>query len=109
MGVGMGMGGTQTQTHHEALSDVRCCGLVRLVLVRVVDLERVDNSREPVYELVEVHARCVLARRGRPDVLGETEEIVELEVDQRGYPCRGARLGLAEGRRGGKADRAAAL
>ena len=109
MGVGMGMGGTQTQTHHEALSDVRCCGLVRLVLVRVVDLERVDNSREPVYELVEVHARCVFARRGRPDVLGETEEVVELEVDQRGYPCRGARLGLAEGRRGGEADRAAAL
>ena len=104
-----GWGGTQTQTHHEALSDVRCCGLVRLVLVRVVDLERVDDGREPVYELVEVHARCVFARRRRPDVLGETEEIVELEVDQRGYPCRGACLSLAEGRRGGEADRTAAL
>ena len=107
--MGVGMGGTQTQTHHEALSDVRCCGLVRLMLVRVVDLEGVDNSREPVYELVEVHARCIFARRRRPDVLGETEEVVELEVDQRGYACRSARLGLAEGRRGSKADRAAAL
>ena len=75
--------GTQKRkTHHEALSDVGCCGVIRLVFVRIVNLERVDDGREPVDELVEIHARCVLARRGRPDVLGETEEVVELEVDQ---------------------------
>lgn len=65
-------------THHETLSDVCRRGVVRLVLVQVAYLQRVDDGREPVDELVEVHARCVFARGRRPDVLGETEEVVEL-------------------------------
>ena len=65
-------------THEEAARDVADRAAVRLLLVRVRERERVDDSREPVYELVEVHARRVLARRGRPVVLGQAEEIVEL-------------------------------
>ena len=64
--------------HNETLGDVGRCAVVRVVLVNVADLERVDDGGEPVDELVEVHARCVLARRGRPDVLGEAEKVVEL-------------------------------
>ena len=83
--------------------------MVRLVLVSVAYLQRVDDGREPVDELVEVHAWCVLARGRRPDVLGEAEEVVELQVDERGDARRRARLRLAEGRRGGQADRTTAL
>ena len=60
---------TGLETNHEALCDVRRCSVIRLVLVRLADLQRVDDRREPIDELVEVHARCVLARRGRPVVL----------------------------------------
>ena len=56
-------------TNHEALCDIRRCCAIRLVFVRLADLERVDDGREPIDELVEVHARCVLARGGRPVVL----------------------------------------
>ena len=56
-------------TDHEALCDIRRRCAIRLVLVRLADLERVDDRREPIDELVEVHARCVLARGGRPVVL----------------------------------------
>ena len=72
------MGVRRENAHDEALRDVRRCAVVRVVLVRVVDLQRVDDGREPVDKLVEVHARRVLARGGRPDVLGEAEEVVEL-------------------------------
>jgi hypothetical protein len=101
--------GAKSGTYHEALCDIRRCCAIRLVLVRLADLQRVDDGREPVDELVEVHARCGLARRGRPVVLGETEEVVQLGVDEGGDPRRRARLGLLEGRRGREADRAAAL
>jgi hypothetical protein len=57
------------ETNHEALCDIRCCCAIRLVFVRLADLQRVDDRREPIDELVEVHARCVLARGGRPVVL----------------------------------------
>ena len=57
------------KTDHEALCDIRRCCAIRLVLVRLADLQRVDDSREPIDELVEVHARGVLARGGRPVVL----------------------------------------
>ena len=101
--------GAKSGTYHEALCDIRRCCAIRLVLVRLADLQRVDDGREPVDELVEVHARCGLARRGRPVVLGETEEVVQLGVDEGGDPRRRARLGLLEGRRGREADCAAAL
>ena len=91
------------------MCDIRRRCAIRLVLVRLADLQRVDDGREPVDKLVEVHARCGLARRGRPVVLGETEEVVQLGVDEGGDPRRRARLGLLEGRRGREADRAAAL
>ena len=96
-------------THHEGLRDVRRGGSIGLVLVRVADLERVDDGREPVDELVEVHARRVFARGRRPVVLGEPEKVVELGVDQGRDARRGARLRLVEGRRGREANRAPAL
>jgi len=65
-------------THHEGLRDVRRRGAIRLVLVRSADLERVDDGREPVDELVEVHARRALARLRRPVVLGQAEKVLEL-------------------------------
>ena len=102
-------GDGKERTYHEASSDIRRCCAIHLVLVRLADLQRVDDGREPVDELVEVHARCGLARGGRPVVLGESEEVVELGVDERGDPLRRARLGLLEGRRGREVDRAAAL
>jgi hypothetical protein len=58
-----------TWTNHEALCDVRRCCAIRLVLVQLADLQRVDDRREPIDELVEVHARSVLAHCGRPVVL----------------------------------------
>ena len=97
------------KTHHEGLRDVRRGGAIGLVLVRVVDLERVDDGCEPVDELVEVHARRVFARGRRPVVLGEPEKVVELGVDQGHDARRGARLRLAEGRRGCEANRASTL
>ena len=96
-------------THHEGLRDVRRGGSIGLVLVRVADLERVDDGREPVDELVEVHARRIFARGRRPVVLGEPEKVVELGVDQGRDARRGARLRLVEGRRGREANRAPAL
>jgi hypothetical protein len=72
-------------------------------------LERVDDGGEPVDELVEVHARRVLACRRSPVVLGEPEKVVELRVDQGRNPRYRARLGFAEGRRGCEANRATAL
>ena len=69
------------KTHHEGLRDVRRGGSIGLVLVRVVDLERVDDGREPIDELVEVHAGRVFARGRRPVVLGEPEKVVEFRVD----------------------------
>lgn len=101
--------GLKGLTHHEALCDIRRCCAIRLVFVRLADLQRVDDRREPIDELVEVHARCVLARGGRPVVLRETEEVVEFGIDEGRYPRRCTRLGLLEGRRGCEADRAAAL
>ena len=106
---GVEIQGVKEGRYHEALRDIRRCCTICLVLVRVTDLERVDDSREPIDELVEVHARSVLARGGRPVVLGEPEEVVELGIDERSYPRRRAHLGLLEGRRGREADRAAAL
>ena len=91
------------------MRDIRRCCTIRLVFVRVADLQRVDDGREPIDELVEVHARCVLARSGRPVVLGEPEEVVQLGIDEGSYPRRRAHLSLLEGRRGREADRAAAL
>lgn len=91
------------------MGDVRRRGAIRLVLVRVVDLERIDDGSEPVDELVEVHARGVLARGGRPVVFGEPEKVVELRVDEGHDPRRRAQLGLAEGRRGRETDRASTL
>lgn len=97
------------KTHHEGLRDVRRGGAIGLVLVRVADLERVDDGREPVDELVEVHARRVFARGRRPVVLGEPEKVVELGVDQGHDARRGARLRFVEGRRGCEANRAPTL
>ena len=59
----------ERHTHDEAVCDVRHGALVRLVLVCVLDDEGVDDGGEPVDELVQVHARGVLARLGRPVVL----------------------------------------
>lgn len=59
----------EERTYHETLRDIRRCCAIRLVLVRLADLQRVDDGREPIDELVEVHARCVLTRGGRPVVL----------------------------------------
>jgi hypothetical protein len=101
--------GERVTTHHEALGDIRRCAAICFVLVRVADLERVDDGGEPVDQLVEVHAWCGLARRGCPVVLGEPEKVVELRVDQGCNPSRCARLGFAEGRCGCEADRATAL
>ena len=61
--------GKSKETDHEGLCDKRRCCAIRLVLVRLADLQRVDDRREPVDELVEVHARRVLARGGRPVIL----------------------------------------
>ena len=99
----------KTVTDHDGLRDVRRGGSICFVLVRVVDLERVHDGREPVDELVEVHARRVFARGRRPVVLGEPEKVVELGVDQGHDARRGARLRLAEGRRGCEANRAPTL
>ena len=101
--------GAERKTHHEGLRDIRRGGSIGLVLVRVADLERVDDGREPVDELVEVHARRVFARGRRPVVLGEPEKVVELGVDQGRDARRGTRLRLVEGRRGREANRAPAL
>jgi hypothetical protein len=97
------------ETYYERLSDVRRRGAICLVFVRVTDLERVDDGREPVDELVEVHARRVLARGGRPVVLGEAEKVVELRVDEGHDPRRRTRLGLVEGRRSREVDHASTL
>ena len=107
--VSLSQGVRKGRTYHEALGDICCCCAIRLVLVRLADLQRVDDGREPVDELVEVHARCGLTRGGRPVVLGESEEVVELGVNEGGNPRRRACLRLLEGRRGRETDRAAAL
>jgi hypothetical protein len=90
------------------LCDIGRCASIGFVLVKVADLERVDDGGEPVDELVEVHARRVLARRGRPVVLGEPEKVVEFRVDQGRDTRRRARLRFVEGCRGCEADCATA-
>ncbi len=83
--------------------------MIGLILVRFADLQRVDDRREPIDELVEVHAWCVLARGGRPVVLRQTEKVVEFGIDELCYSRRCVRLGLFKGCRGCEADCAAAL
>ena len=76
----------RSRTHHQAVREVVHGALVCVVLVRVLDDERIDDGREPVDEPVEVHARPRLARTWCPVVLGQSEEVVQLRHDRRVHP-----------------------
>lgn len=64
-------------TYHYTSRDVIKRTFISLVLVYLLDVQGVHDCRQPIDELIKVHARGTLARRRGPLVLGQLKELVE--------------------------------
>ena len=101
--------GNDKWTHQKTVRDVSDRNPICLVLVRILHDERVDDSAQPMRKLEQVHARPVLPRFGRPVIICQLEEVVQLRRDHRRDARRRTLRRLRERRPRCKPDRASTL
>lgn len=96
-------------TYHEAILQVFHSVTIRLILVFLLDDEGVHDGREPVDELVQVHARSTFPGRRRPIIFRQPEEVVKFGRDRRIHTRQCARQSGGERLGSVDTDGAAAL